>query len=90
MLRLKQAKDVCLLSHQATVDVLRRSIVSVLSSLHHEAAECNEPTAVRLKSFMLQYFFVVSLSPFADVLPYVASCHESCKTVLLISVSYSQ
>ena len=61
-----------------------------LTSLDHEVAKCNEPTAVRLKSFMLQYFFVASLSLFADVLPPVASYHESYKTVPLISVSYSQ
>ena len=57
VLRLKQAKDVCLLSHQAAVNALHRSIVAVLTSLDREAAERNEPTAVGLQSFMLQYFF---------------------------------
>ena len=78
VLRLKQAKDVRWLSHQAAVDALRRSIVAVLTSLDCEAAERNEPTAVELKSFMLQYFFVASLSLFADVLPHgIRPSHRS-------------
>lgn len=69
VLRLKQAKDVRWLSHQAAVDVLRRSLVPVVTSLDREAAERSEPTACGLKTFILKYLFIAALSLFADVLP---------------------
>ena len=68
VLRLKQAKDVRWLSHQAAVDALRRSLVAVVTSLDREASECSEPTACGLKTFILKYFFVAALSLFADIL----------------------
>ena len=70
-LKLKQAKDVRWLSHQAAVDALRRSLVPVLRSLDYEASERGEPTASGLLKFMKKYFFVASLSLFADVLPHI-------------------
>ena len=69
VLRLKLAKDVRWLSHQAAVDALRRSLVPVVTSLDREAAEQSEPTACGLKTFILKYFFIAALSLFADVLP---------------------
>ncbi len=42
VLRLKQAKDVRWLSHQAAIDALRRSLLSVLISLDREASERGE------------------------------------------------
>ena len=69
VLRLKQAKDVRWLSHQAAVDALRHSLVAVVTSLDREAAERSEPTACGLKTFILMYFFVAALSLFADILP---------------------
>ena len=69
VLRLKQAKDVRWLSHQAAVDALRRSLVAVVTSLDGEAAERSEPTACGLKTFILKYFFVAALSLFAVILP---------------------
>ena len=71
ILRLKQAKDVRWLSHQAAVESLRRSLVSVLTSLDREASERGEPTASGLLNFMKKYFVVAALSLFADVLPHV-------------------
>ena len=52
ILRLKQAKDVRWLSHQAAVESLRCSLVFVLTSLDREASECGEPTASGLLNFM--------------------------------------
>lgn len=71
ILRLKQAKDVRWLSHQAAVDALRRTLPSVLTSLEREAAERGEPTACGLVRLMRKFFFVASLSLFADVLPHL-------------------
>ena len=45
VLWLKQTKDVQWLSHQAAVEALRRSCVSVLTGLDREASEHSEPTA---------------------------------------------
>ena len=56
VLRLKQAKDVRWLSHQAAVDALRCSLVAVVTSLDREASERSEPTACGLKTFILKYF----------------------------------
>lgn len=72
ILRLKQAKDVHWLSHNAAVEALRRSLVSVLHSLDREAAERSEPTASGLLGFIRTYFFIASLSVFADVLPHLS------------------
>ena len=72
VLRLKQAKDVRWLSHQAAVEALRRSLVSVLTSLDREASERSEPTASGLLNFMKKYNFVAALSLFADVLPHLS------------------
>ena len=69
VLRLKQAKDVRWLSHQAAVDALRRSLVAVVTSLDRKASERSEPTVCVLKTFILKYFFVTALSLFADILP---------------------
>ena len=70
VLRLKQAKDVRWLSHNAAVEALRRSLISVLVSLDREASERSNPTASGLLKFMKQFFFVAALSLFADVLPH--------------------
>ena len=72
VLRLKQAKDVRWLSHNAAVEALRRSLSSVLVSLDREASERSNPTASGLLKFMKQFFFVAALSLFADVLPHLA------------------
>ncbi len=72
VLRLKQAKDVRWLSHHAAIDALRRCLISVLTSLDREASERSEPTASGLFNFMRKYFFVASLSLFADVLPHLS------------------
>ena len=70
VLRLKQAKDVRWLSHHAAVEALRRSLVSVLTSLDREASEHSKPTASGLLNFLKKYFFIAALSLFADVLPF--------------------
>ena len=72
VLRLKQAKDVRWLSHNAAVEALRRSLSSVLVSLDREASERSNPTASGLLKFTKQFFFVAALSLFADVLPHLA------------------
>ena len=72
VLRLKQAKDVRWLSHNAAVEALRHSLSSVLVSLDREASERSNPTASGLLKFMKQFFFVAALSLFADVLPHLA------------------
>ena len=72
VLRLKQAKDVRWLSHHAAVEALRRSLVSVLTSLDREVSERSEPTASGLLNFLKKYFFIAALSLFADVLPFLS------------------
>ena len=71
-LHLKQAKDVRWLFHHAAVEALRHSLVTVLHSLDREAAERGEPTASSLLGFIRTYFFIASLSLFADVLPHLS------------------
>ena len=69
---IQPAKDVRWLSHHAAVEALRRSLVSVLHSLDREGSERGEPTASGLLGFIRTYFFVASLSLFADVLPHLS------------------
>ena len=71
VLRLEQAKDVRWLSHRAAIEALRR-LVSVRTFLDYEASERSEPTASGLLNFMRKYFFVASLSLYADVLPHLS------------------
>ena len=60
------------LSHRAAIEALRRCLVSVRTFLHYEASEQSEPTASGLLDFMRKYFFVASLSLYADVLPHLS------------------
>ena len=82
-LKLKQAKDVRWLSHQAAIDALRRSLLSVLTSLDREAAERGEPAANGLLTFMRKYFFIAALALFADVLPLVCKLSRTLQSSTL-------
>ena len=68
---LKEAKDVCWLSHNNAVQSLRRTLPSVVASLEREAAERGEPVAIGLVKIVKSYYFVASLYLFCDVLPHV-------------------
>ena len=67
---LKEAKDVCWLSHNNAVQSLRRTLPSV-ASLEREAAKRGEPVAIGLVKIVKSYNFVASLYLFCDVLPHV-------------------
>lgn len=61
ILKLKEAKDVSWLSHNAAVQTLRRTLPSVVASFEREAAERGEPTALGLAKMVKTYDFVASL-----------------------------
>ena len=71
-LKLKEAKDVRWLSHNAAVDALRRTLPAVIMSLEREAAERHEAVAQGLATFTKSYNFVATLLMLADVLPLLA------------------
>ena len=71
-LKLKEAKDVRWLSHNAAVDALRRTLPAVIMSLEREASERHEAVALGLATFTKSYDFVATLLMLADVLPLLA------------------
>ena len=60
------------LSHQAAVEALRRSLVSVMTILDKEASERCDHTASGLLDFMKKFKFIAAMSLFADVLPHLS------------------
>ena len=70
-LKLKEAKDVRWLSHDAAVQTLKRTLPSVIASLEREAVERGEPIALGLVKMIKTYNFVASLYLFSDVLPHI-------------------
>ena len=72
-LKLTQAKDVRWLSHEKTVNNLRRCYSSVITSLEREAEERNRTQDAGLVVFAKKYNFVAALYIFSDVLPSLAN-----------------
>lgn len=70
-LKLKEAKDVRWLSHNAAVQTLRRTLPAVVASLEREATERGEPVALGLAKMVKHYDFVASLYLFSDILPHI-------------------
>lgn len=70
-LKLKEAKDVRWLSHNAAIQTLRRTLPSVVASLEREAVERGEPVALGLAKMIKTYEFVATLYLFSDILPHV-------------------
>ena len=70
-LKLKEAKDVRWLSHNAAIQTLRRTLPSVVASLEREAVERGEPVALGLAKMIKTYEFVATLYLFSDILPHI-------------------
>ena len=70
-LKLKEAKDVRCLSHNAAIQTLRRTLPSVVASLEREAAERGEPVALGLAKMIKTYEFVATLYLFSDIVPHI-------------------
>ena len=70
-MKLKEAKDVRWLSHNAAIQTLRRTLPSVVASLEREAVERGEPVALGLAKMIKTYEFVATLYLFSDILPHV-------------------
>jgi len=71
-MKLKEAKDVRWLSHDAAVAALLRTLPSLLASLDREASEHGEPTAEGLLRFVKTYFFIATVHLLHKVLPHVS------------------
>ncbi len=89
VLKLKQAKDVRWLSHQAAVDALRRSI-GVLTSLNREASEREDATASGLRKFILKIFLWPNCLCLLIFFHMFASFLELCKAAAWTSAFESQ
>ena len=72
VIKLKEAKDVRWLSHDAAVATLLRTLPSLIASLDREASERGEPTAEGLLRFVKTHFFVATLHLLHKVLPHVS------------------
>ena len=72
VIKCKQAKDVCWLSHDNAIKAIIRSLPSLLVSLDRESSENAEPTAHVLYKFMSCYKFVACAYLLSDVLPHLS------------------
>ena len=59
-IKLKEAKDVRWLSHDAAVATLLHILPSLRASLEREATEQREPTAESLLRFVKSHFFIAT------------------------------
>ena len=71
-LKLKEAKDVRWLSHDAAVQALRRTLPAVLTALEREGTEHGEPVAIGLVRQMKTYDFVACLNLLYEVMPHLS------------------
>ena len=70
-IKLKQAKDVRWLSHEAAISSILRTMPSLIASLEREAGERKEPTAVGLVKFMKTYYFIACCRLLSKILPHI-------------------
>lgn len=71
-IKLKEAKDVRWLSHDAAVAALLRTLPSLIASLDREASERGEPTVEGLLRFVKTHFFIATAHLLHKVLPHVS------------------
>ena len=71
VVKLKQAKDVRWLSHEAEISSILRTMPSLIASLEREASERDEPAAVGLVRFVKTYYFVACCKLLSEVLPHL-------------------
>ena len=68
VIKLKQAKDVRWLSHEASI---LRTMPSLIMSLEREGTERHEPAVVGLVRFVKTYYFVACCKLLSKVLPHI-------------------
>ena len=71
VIKLKQAKDVRWLSHEAAISSILRTMPSLIMSLEREGTERHEPAAVGLVRFVKTYYFVACCKLLSKVLPHI-------------------
>ena len=71
-IKLKEAKDVRWLSHDAAIATLLRTLPSLIASLDREASERGEPTAQGLLRFVKTHSFIATAHLLHKVLPHVS------------------
>ena len=71
-IKLKEAKDVRWLSHDAAIASLLCTLPSLIASLEREATERGEPTAEGLLRFVKSHFFIATAHLLHKVLPHVS------------------
>ena len=71
-IKLKEAKDVRWLSHDAAIASLLHTLPSLIASLEREATERGEPTAEGLLQFVMSHFFIATALLLHKVLPHVS------------------
>ena len=71
IIKLKQAKDVKWLSHEAAISSILRTIPSLIASLEREASERKEPAAVGLVKFVKTYYFIACCKLLSKILPHI-------------------
>ena len=71
-IKLREAKDVRWLSHDAAITAILRTLPSLIASLDREASERGEPVASGLLRFVKTYFFVATAHLLHKVLPHVS------------------
>ena len=72
MIKLKEAKDVRWLSHDAAIATVHCILPSLIASLEREATERGEPTAEGLVRFVKSYYFIATAHLLHKVLPHVS------------------
>ena len=72
MIKLKDAKDVRWLSHDAAVAAILRTLPSLIVSLDRETSERGEPTAAGLLQFVKAPFFIATAHLLHKILPHIS------------------
>lgn len=70
IIKLKQAKDVRWLSHEAAILSILHTLPSLIASLEREVTEWHEPAAVGLVKFVKTYYFIACYKMLSKVLPH--------------------
>ena len=71
IIKLKQAKDVGWLSHEAAISAILRTMPSLIASLEREASERKEPAAVGLIKSVKTYYFIACCKLLSKILPHI-------------------
>ena len=88
VIKLKQAKDVRWLSHEAAISSILRTMPSLIMSLEREASERDEPAAIGLVRFVKTYYFVACCKMLSKILPHLnrLSLRFQCEDVDLSAI----